>query len=104
MRLTLSASLAGLADTAAFAVTRRDVLAGKPERAAGTVVSLGLWAALAQSAASGARGRARAIAAAALAANTAMLALHLRAKVANPRVYAGVGLAGGALLGSFLGD
>jgi hypothetical protein len=104
VRLTLATSLAGLADTATFAVTRRDVLVRKPERAAGTAVSLALWAALAQSAASGARGRARAIAAAALALNAAMLGLHLRAKVANPRVFAGVGLAGGALLGSFLGD
>jgi hypothetical protein len=104
MRLTLSTSLAGLADTAAFAVTRRSVLAEKPDRAAGTVVSLALWAAVTQAAATGARRRARAVAAATLVANAAMLGVHLRAKVANPRVYAGVGLAAGALIGTFLGD
>lgn len=104
MRLTVSTSLAGLADTATFAVTRRDVLKEKPDRAAGTVVSLALWAALAQAGASGARRRARALATATLLANAAMLALHLRARVANPRVYAGVGLAAGAVAGTFLGD
>jgi hypothetical protein len=104
VKLTLSTSLAGLADTATFAVTRRDILAQKPDRAAGTAVSLALWAAMLQAAASGARGRARKLAAATLLANAAMLGVHLRAKVANPRVYAGVGLAAGALAGTFLGD
>lgn len=104
MRLTVSTSLAGLADTATFALTRRDVLMEKPDRAAGTALSLALWAALAQAGASGARRRARALATATLVANVAMLAVHLRAKVANPRVYAGVGLAAGAVAGTFLGD
>jgi hypothetical protein len=104
VKLTLSTSLAGLADTATFAVTRREVLAQKPDRAAGTVVSLALWAGILQAAASGARGRARALGAANLVANAAMLGVHLRARIANPRIYAGVGLAAGALAGTFLGD
>jgi hypothetical protein len=100
VKLTLTTSLAGFADSATFAVTRRDTLRAHPGRAAGTAAAAALWAALAQSAATGARSRARRLAAVNLAANGAMLAAHLRAKASNPRVVAGTVLAAAALLGT----
>ena len=104
MKLTLATSLAGLADTATFAVTRRETLQANPGRAAGTVAAAALWAALAQSAATGARSRARRLAAVNLVANAAMLGAHLRARVSNPRVVTGTALAAAALLGTLGGD
>jgi hypothetical protein len=100
VKLTLTTSLAGLADSATFAVTRRETLRAHPGRAAGTAAAAVLWAALAQSAATGARSRARRLAALNLAANGAMLGAHLRARVSNPRVVAGTALAAAALLGT----
>ena len=100
MKLTLAAALAGGTDAATFAISRRDVMRTKPTRAAGTAVSLALWSGLALSAATGERKRARGLAIAALAANGAMLAAHVRAGVANPRISAGAGLAAAALAGT----
>ena len=104
MRLATAAALAGAADTATFAITRRQTLIAHPGRAAGTLASLGIWSALAQSAAAGARPRARALAGAAVLANGAMLGVHVRAGVPNPRIYAGAGLALAALMGTVVGS
>jgi hypothetical protein len=100
VKLTLAAAIAGAVDSASFAATRRDVLRAKPGRAAGTAVGLGLWLAMAQSAATGSRRRARRFAALALAANGAMLGAHVRAGVKNRRIYVGAGLAAAALAGT----
>src|SRR5437588_9806267 len=101
MTLTLGAALAGAADAASFGWSRREGMRRKPGRAAGTAVSIGAWTALAQSAASGQRGRARGLAATVLLLNSAMLGVHLRARIAAPRVWLGTGLAAAALAGTF---
>src|SRR5437899_5791421 len=103
MKLTLLAAVIGTADAASFGYSRRARLLRKPGRAAGTLAGIGVWSSLAVSAAAGDRGRARALAAAALAMNGTMLGVHLRARVAGPRVWFGTGLAAAALLGGLRG-
>lgn len=100
MKLTVAAALAGAADAAGFAYSRREVMRRNPGRAAGTLASVGLWAALAGAAMRGDRRRARALSTAALLANGAMLGVHLRARIAAPRVWLGSGLAAAALIGT----
>jgi hypothetical protein len=93
MTVALPASLAGAADTAAFLATRAGTLRHKPGRAAGSAAVLGLWLAAAAMTRSGrSDAAARAVAGALLAANAALLAAHLRARVATPRVFAGAAL------------
>ncbi|HET9051497.1 MAG TPA: hypothetical protein VFO60_07315, partial [Candidatus Dormibacteraeota bacterium] len=71
-----------------------------PDRAAGTLAAMALWSGIARNAARGRRGRARAFAAASLIANSAMLAAHVRGKVANPRIATGTALSALALVGT----
>lgn len=100
MQLTAPAAVAGAADTAAFLAGRRRLFVDAPGRAAGSVAFGALWAALAvSSAAQRPRpGRATvALAASVAAANAAMVAVHLRHRVASPRVLAGAALSAVAL-------
>lgn len=90
---TLCAAATGIGDTALFLGKRPALFRERPGRAAGSVVALGLWAALAakqltadQKHDTGALG----LAAVLLVANVVVLLLHLRHGVKNPRVYIGV--------------
>jgi hypothetical protein len=102
--LTQSAALAGAADTASFLVTRRKLFRDAPQRAFGSVAVLGLWVALAASSKSdrGGRSSGRTLALASLnaAGQFAMLGVHLRHRIAGPRVWLGAALGGAALCGA----
>jgi hypothetical protein len=102
--LTQSAALAGAADTASFLATRRQLFRNAPQRALGSVAVLGLWLALAASSKSdrGGRSSGRTIALASLnaAGQLAMLGVHLRHRIAGPRVWLGAALGSAALGGA----
>jgi hypothetical protein len=97
--LTLSAALGGAADAGQFLVARRHLFRENRRRAAGTAVGVALWSGLALSAALDDRASRRtvALASAVGAANTALLALHLRRRPFSPRVFLGPALAAAAL-------
>ncbi len=90
----------GAADTGVFLAQRLQLFRDAPGRAMGSVAFGGLWVALAVSSAAQ---RTRpstatlALAGAVAAANGAMLAVHLRNRIASPRVFAGAALAAVAL-------
>jgi hypothetical protein len=94
MRIATPAALAGAADTAAFLIGRPTLVRENPGRAAGSVALFGLWLVTARQASSGGRAGRLATAAALAAANAALLAAHLRARIATPRVFAGMALSG----------
>lgn len=100
MQLTARVAIAGAADTAVFLAQRPQLFREAPGRAAGSVASGALWVALA---ASSTAQRSRpgtttiALAAAVATANAAMLAVHLRHRIASPRVFAGAALSAVAL-------
>lgn len=105
--LTLTAAIGGAADTAVFLVRRPALFREGPARAAGTIGFLAAWLALAASAARDARSGRKSIPTIALsqvllASNGAMLAVHLRHKISNPRVFLGAGLSAAATAGAFL--
>lgn len=105
--LTLPAAIGGAVDTAAFLARRPKLFREAPGRAAGTVGFLGAWIALAASAAADARTGRKSIPTVALsqlllAGNGAMLAVHLRSKVFNPRVFLSASLSAAATAGAFL--
>lgn len=105
--LTLPAALGGAADTAIFLARRPRLFREAPGRAGGTVAFLGAWVTLAAVAARDAqRGRkslpAVALSQLLLAGNAAMLAVHLRSGVANPRVFLGIGLSAAATAGALI--
>ena len=94
MHAAVPAALAGAADTGAFIATRRELFTENPGRAAGSVALTALWL----GAAAGARaerpsGAAAGMAVGLLAANGVLLAAHLRAGIATPRIFAGAALA-----------
>lgn len=100
MNLTRAAALAGAADTGVFLASRRHLFREKPARARGIVAGLGLWLAVA---ASSRRDRGRtgsvtlALASANAAGQAAMLGVHLKHRIAGPRVFLGAALGGVAL-------
>jgi len=97
----MAAAAAGALDSGVFFASRLRLVREKPARAAGIVGGLGLWAALTASAARDRRAaRTRVLAATNLAAQSAVLAVHLRHHVAGPRVWLGAGLAAAALAGA----
>jgi len=102
--LTQSAALAGAADTASFLAGRRRLFREAPQRAFGSVAVLGLWLALAASSKSdrGGRSSGRTVALASLnaAGQFAMLGVHLKHRIAGPRVWLGAALGGAALGGA----
>ena len=92
LSLTTGAAIAGAADTAEFLLQRPDLFRTRPGRAASSVAALVLWASLGTRASwEGPRASAAtcAMAAALLAANLGLLAIHLRVRVAGPRVFVG---------------
>lgn len=97
--LTVAAAAAGAADTALFLARRRHLFTDNPGRATGSVVGVALWSALAASAALDRTPGRRTVglASAVGLANAGLLAAHLRARVANPRVFLGAALASAAL-------
>lgn len=105
--LTLPAAIGGAADTAIFLARRPGLFREAPGRAGGTVGFLAAWVALAAVAARDAQTGGKSAAAVALsqvllAGNLAMLAVHLRNRVSNPRVFLGVGLSAAATAGALL--
>ncbi len=103
--VTATAAIGGFADTAVFLGRRRHLFTEAPGRAAGTVLGLTLWAGLAASAvAERPPGwRTLALASTVAAANTALLAAHLRAGVIRPRAFVGTALATVALASAVAG-
>ena len=104
MNLTATAALAGAADTGAFLATRRHLFRDKPGRAGGGTAALGLWLGLAASARrdGGRTGPATlALASVNAAGQAAMLGVHLKHRIAGPRVWLGAAL-GGIALGAAL--
>jgi hypothetical protein len=100
MQLTTRVALAGAADTAAFLARRPELFQQARGRAFGSVAFGSLWLALAVSSAieRPRPGTATlALAGTVAAANAAMLAVHLRHGIANPRVFAGAALSAVAL-------
>ena len=102
-RLAIAAAVAGAVDSALFLATRTRLFREAPGRAAGTVAGITLWGALAARSVRTGRGRDGALlglAGANAAANTALLAVHLRHGIAGPRVWLGAGLAAVSLAGA----
>jgi hypothetical protein len=100
MQLTTPVALAGAADTAVFLVQRPQLFRDARGRALGSAAFAGLWLALATTSAVQ-RPRPStatvALAGAVAAGNAAMLAVHLRHRIASPRVFAGAALSAVAL-------
>jgi hypothetical protein len=99
-RPATAAAALGAVDTATFMFTRRAKSRARPGRAAGNAVLLILWLTLCvRSAAEDERTHTETVALAAglLAANLALLGVHVRARVAGPRVYLAPVLAAAAL-------
>lgn len=106
--LTLAAAVGGATDTALFLAQRPGLFRTAPARAGGSVGFLAAWIALATVAGRDAQGGSKSIPTVALsqlllAGNAAMLAVHLKNRVANPRVFLGAGLSAAAVAGAFLG-
>ncbi|MBJ7608743.1 MAG: hypothetical protein JF887_04840 [Candidatus Dormibacteraeota bacterium] len=100
MQLTNGAAVAGAADTAVFLAQRPQMFRQARGRALGSAGFGALWLALAASSTAQRRrpGAATlALAGVVAAANGAMLAVHLRHKIASPRVFAAAALSGVAL-------
>ena len=99
--LAFPAAVGGTADTALFLLRRPALLRSAPGRAAGSLAFLALWMTLAARTAYEGDGRPTsptlALAGTAFAGNVAMLAVHLRHRVAGPRVFVGAVLSGIAL-------
>jgi hypothetical protein len=107
MPLTEIAAIAGAADTGAFLARRPQLFREAPQRARGSLGVLGLWLAVAGSARRDrGRGAGRTgpvtlgLASLNAAGQAAMLGVHLRHRIAGPRVWLGAGLAGLALAGA----
>lgn len=103
--LTLPAAIGGAADTAIFLARRPGLFREAPGRAGGSVAFLAAWGALAALAARDAQTGRKSVPTIALsqlllAGNVAMLAVHLRSRVFNPRVFLGVALSGAAAAGA----
>lgn len=103
--LTLVAATVGAADTAVFLARRPGMVRASPGRAAGSAAALALWLALARTAARDPRagGHATALAATLLAGNAVVLGVHLRHRIAGPRVFVGVAASAAALAGALRG-
>jgi hypothetical protein len=99
-RPATAAALLGAVDTATFMITRRAKSRARPGRAAGNAGLLILWVTLCvRSHAEADRTLTPTVALATglLAANLALLGVHVRARVAGPRVYIAPVLAAAAL-------
>ena len=98
--LTTAASLAGASDTIVFLAQRPNLFRDRTGRALGSAAFAALWLGLATASAvqRPRPGTATVLLASTVAAgNAAMLAIHLRHRVANPRVFAGAALSAVAL-------
>ncbi|MFI5313833.1 MAG: hypothetical protein ACHQ06_06725 [Candidatus Dormibacteria bacterium] len=93
--LACPAAVAGTADTALFLLRRPGLFRSAPGRAVGSVAFLGVWMALATRTAHESdkpTSSTLALSGAAFAGNLATLAVHLRHRVAGPRVFLGTAL------------
>jgi hypothetical protein len=99
--LAFPAAVAGAADTALFLLRRPALFRSAPGRAFGSVAFLAVWMTLATRTAYEGNDKPSsptlALSGAALLGNLAMLAVHLRHRVAGPRVFLGAALSGVAL-------
>jgi hypothetical protein len=99
--LAFPAAVAGSADTAVFLLRRPGLFRSAPGRAVGSVAFLAMWITLATRTAHEGGGKPTpatvALSGAAFAGSVAMLAIHLRNRVAAPRVFLGTALGGVAL-------
>lgn len=99
MPVSAAAALLGATDTASFLVLRPRLFRESPGRALGSVGLLALW--LSAAAGAGRRdGRTMVMAFALAAANTGLLAAHLRARILKPRICVGPALSAVVLAGS----
>ena len=90
MPLSVVAALLGAVDTTEFLARRPRLFRDKPGRAGGSVAFLLLWVLLAGAAlrsGTGARRTSRGVAAVLAAGNAAMLGVHLKHRIASPRVF-----------------
>lgn len=98
--LTTTAALSGATDTIVFLAQRPRLFRDAPGRALGSAAFAGAWLALAAASAIE-RPRPGAttvvLAGTVAAGNAAMLAIHLRHRIASPRVFAGAALSAVAL-------
>ncbi len=96
--LAFPAALAGTADTLLFLVRRPSLFRSAPGRAFGSVAFLMVWMTLAARTAYEGAGRptssTMALSGTAFAGNLAMLGIHLRHRMAAPRMYLGAALSG----------
>lgn len=99
--LAFPAAVAGTADTALFLLRRPALFRSAPGRAFGSVAFLAVWMTLATRTALEGNDTPTtptlALSGAAFTGNLAMLAVHLRHRVAGPRVFLGAALSGVAL-------
>jgi hypothetical protein len=99
--LAFPAAMAGTADTALFLLRRPALFRSAPGRAFGSAAFVALWLTLATRTAYEGDDRPTsatlALSGSAFAGNLAMLAVHLRHRVAGPRVFFGAVLSGVAL-------
>ena len=98
--MTTAAALAGASDTIVFLAQRPRLFHEAPGRALGSAAFAGAWLGLATASAiqRPRPGTATvALASVVAAGNAAMLAIHLRHRVASPRVFAGAALSAVAL-------
>jgi hypothetical protein len=99
--LAFPAAVAGTVDAALFLLHRPALFRSAPGRAFGSVAFLALWMTLAARTAYEGNDRPAsptlALSGAAFTGNLAMLAVHLRHRVAGPRVFVGAALSGVAL-------
>jgi hypothetical protein len=109
LRIGSAAALAGAADAGSFLATRRRLFREAPGRAGGSVAALALWLGVAASARrdaarGGGAGRLTVgLASANALGQAAMLGVHLRHRIAGPRVWVGAGLGAAALGGVIAG-
>ena len=104
--LTLLAAIGGMTDTGLFLLGRRHLFRENLGRAGGTAAGLGLWSALAASAAldRSAGRRTLGLASAVALANGSLLAVHMRGRLISPRVFVGPTLAAVALAAALAGS
>lgn len=105
--VTLPAAIGGAADTAVFLARRPKLFLEAPDRAGGSAGFLAGWLALTAFAARDAVTGRKSIPTVAvsqllLAGNAAMLAVHLKNHISNPRVFLGAALSAAAAAGAFL--
>ena len=97
--LILAFAAGGAVDSGQFLAVRQHLLGENPRRAGGILAGIALWSALAASAGADREvgRRTLVLASVVFLANTALLGIHLRSRLASPRIFLGPALATAAL-------